>query len=183
LLGASASAAVGVTVHVNKPGAYGRVDIGNVPVQPSFIYDEPMIISQPAVVVERRPIYLHVPPGHARHWRRYCGRYNACGQPVYFVRQDWYRDHYVPHHAHRPHPGYRPHPEHRPPHVRPDHGRPHHGQHGHYNPPPRPRVHENFNRPGRGPDQRPGGPGHGRPDHGRPGNGRPDHGGRDHGNR
>lgn len=42
----------------------------------------------------RQPIYLHVPPGHAKNWRSYCGRYDACGQPVYFVRS-WYQRYYA----------------------------------------------------------------------------------------
>ena len=85
---------VGVSVSVNQPGVYGRVDIGNVPQPPVLLYPQPMIIAQPPVLVERRPIYLHVPPGHSRNWRHHCGRYNACGQPVYFVREDWYNQHY-----------------------------------------------------------------------------------------
>jgi len=43
------------------------------------------------------PIYLHVPPGHARHWARHCAQYNACGRPVYFVQDRWYNQVYVPH--------------------------------------------------------------------------------------
>jgi len=87
---------VGVSVSVSQPGVYGRVDIGHVPQPPVLVYQQPMIIAQPPVVVERRPIYLHVPPGHSRNWGRHCGRYNACGQPVYFVREDWYQRHYRP---------------------------------------------------------------------------------------
>jgi hypothetical protein len=87
---------VGVSVSVNQPGVYGRIDIGNVPTPPVFINQQPVIIAPPAVVVEQQPIYLHVPPGHAKNWRKYCGRYNACGQPVYFVHEDWYQQHYVP---------------------------------------------------------------------------------------
>ena len=89
---------VGVSVSVNQPGVYGRIDIGNAPQPPVVVYQQPMIVQQPAVVVDRRPIYLHVPPGHSKNWRRYCGQYNACGQPVYFVREDWYQRHY---HEHR----------------------------------------------------------------------------------
>jgi uncharacterized membrane protein YgcG len=66
------------------PGVYGRVDIGNAP--PPLLYQQPMLIAPPAVMVPQRPVYMWVPPGHARDWRRYCGRYNACGQSVYFLR-------------------------------------------------------------------------------------------------
>jgi hypothetical protein len=102
---------VGVSVHVNQPGVYGRIDIGRVPQAPVLIYPQPVIVQQPAVVVQQAPVYLHVPPGHQKKWKRYCHRYNACGQPVYFVREDWYQRHYAPavrapqprhdHHHHR----------------------------------------------------------------------------------
>ncbi|KAB2898151.1 MAG: hypothetical protein F9K35_10765 [Burkholderiaceae bacterium] len=68
------------------PGVYGRVDIGNGP-PPALIYQQPMLISPPAVVVPHAPpVYMYVPPGHAKHWGKHCARYNACGQQVYFLR-------------------------------------------------------------------------------------------------
>ena len=76
---------VGVSVSVNQPGFYGRVDIGNQP--PPVIYAEPVIIQRRHTHVVQ-PIYMRVPPGHRKKWSRYCGRYNACAQPVYFVRDD-----------------------------------------------------------------------------------------------
>ncbi|NKI95535.1 hypothetical protein [Rhizobacter sp. SG703] len=91
---------VGVSVSVNQPGVYGRIDIGNAP-PPVVINPQPIIIQQPpTVVVERRPIYLRVPPGHQKNWGRYCGQYAACGQPVYFVREDWYQEHWRREHEH-----------------------------------------------------------------------------------
>ena len=68
-----------------KPGIYGRIDIGNAP-PPPLVYAQPVIIQRPAVFVEQPPLYLHVPPGHAKKWSKHCRKYNACGQPVYFVR-------------------------------------------------------------------------------------------------
>jgi hypothetical protein len=41
--------------------------------------------------------YQDVPPGHARNWRKHCREYNACGERVYFVQNDWYSREYVPH--------------------------------------------------------------------------------------
>ena len=79
-----ASTNVGVSVSVNQPGFYGRVDIGNQPA-PALLYPQPIIIDQGPVTVMQRPIYMRVPPAHSRDWRRYCHRYNACRQPVYFV--------------------------------------------------------------------------------------------------
>lgn len=89
---AAASAEVGVSVTVGEPGFYGRIDIGGVP-QPRLIYPEPVIVrGAPAGA----PLYLHVPPGHAKHWSQHCAEYGACGQRVYFVDDDWYEKVYVP---------------------------------------------------------------------------------------
>lgn len=104
----SAQAAdVGVSIGINQPGVYGRIEIGRVPTPPVLVYEQPMVIVQNPVAVQRQPIYMHVPPGHARDWRRYCGRYQACGQPVYFVQDRWYRDSYAPRHRHVDRPHYR----------------------------------------------------------------------------
>ena len=89
------AADVGVSVSINQPGLYGRVDIGRVPTPPVLVYPQPVVIVQSPVAVVQQPIYLRVPPGHAKDWRRHCGRYNACGQPVYFVQEGWYQQHYV----------------------------------------------------------------------------------------
>lgn len=98
-LPAVAQTNVGVSVSVNQPGLYGRIDIGHVPVPPVVVYEQPVVIA-PARVVQQ-PIYLHVPPGHSKNWRKHCGRYNACGQPVYFVQEQWYQTQYVPAVRHR----------------------------------------------------------------------------------
>ena len=89
----SALAQTSVSIGINQPGVYGRISIGDGP-RPALYYPEPVIITPPHVVVERRPIYLYVPPAHQQNWRRYCGQYSACGQPVYFVREDWVRERY-----------------------------------------------------------------------------------------
>ena len=94
---------VGMSVTVGQPGFYGRIDIGNFP-QPMVIYPQPVIIQQTPVAVYQQPIYLHVPPGHAKDWRKHCARYNACGQPVYFVQESWYNNVYVP--RYQPYYGY-----------------------------------------------------------------------------
>ncbi len=92
---------VGVSIGINQPGVYGRVDIGNYP-QPVLINPQPVIIVQQPVAVVRQPIYLYVPPGHQKHWGKHCMHYNACGQPVYFVQEQWVRDRYQ-----HEHPGWR----------------------------------------------------------------------------
>jgi hypothetical protein len=95
------AADVGVSVSVGQPGFYGRIDVGDYP-QPALIYREPVIIQRPVGVVYE-PLYLHVPPPQAKKWAHYCGNFNACGRPVYFVQDRWYNDVYVPryheHHA------------------------------------------------------------------------------------
>lgn len=92
-LGAGAASAqqpyVNATVGgVLSPGVYGRIEIGNAP-PPPLIYTQPVVIRQPAVqVVHQAPVYMYVPPGHAKNWSKHCARYNACGVPVYFVRME-----------------------------------------------------------------------------------------------
>jgi hypothetical protein len=87
---------VGVSISVNQPGLYGRVDLGDAP-RPRLIYTQPVIVQRPVQYVEQEPVYLHVPPGHAKKWSKHCGQYNACGQRVYFVQDSWYEKQYVPH--------------------------------------------------------------------------------------
>ncbi len=90
---ALAQTSVGVSIGINQPGVYGRIDIGDIP-RPALVYAQPVMIAPPPVVLDRRPIYLYVPAPHQQDWRRYCGRYNACGQPVYFVQDRWVRERY-----------------------------------------------------------------------------------------
>ena len=86
---------VDVSVNVGQPGYYGSIDIGNFP-QPQLVYAEPVVIQQVPAGVVRQPVYLHVPPGHAKDWRKHCRKYNACAQPVYFVQEKWYKNEYAP---------------------------------------------------------------------------------------
>ncbi len=96
---------VGVSLSVGQPGFYGQIDIGNFP-RPQVVYAKPVVIAPVPVHTISHPIYLHVPPGHAKHWAKHCDEYNACGRPVYFVREQWYNDVYVPeYHARHGHKG------------------------------------------------------------------------------
>ena len=61
-----------------------------------MIYAQPVWVERPVKVVYVEPVYLRVPPGHEKHWSKHCAEYNACGRPVYFVRDDWYNNQYVP---------------------------------------------------------------------------------------
>jgi len=82
---------VGVSIGISQPGVYGRIELGNLP-PPLVISPQPIVIVQSPIAVQRQPIYLYVAPGHQKNWARHCVRYQACGQPVYFVREDWVRD-------------------------------------------------------------------------------------------
>jgi len=66
-----------------QPGFYGRVDIGNA-APPPVVYAQPILIFRPAKHDE--PIYLHVPPAHAKDWGKHCRQYHSCKEPVFFVR-------------------------------------------------------------------------------------------------
>ena len=88
---AVAQTGVGVSVTINQPGVYGRVDIGNLP-PPPVLVAQPVVIAPTPVAVYQRPVYLYVPPGHQKNWAKHCARYAACGQPVYFVQEAWVRE-------------------------------------------------------------------------------------------
>ena len=90
---AMATTSVGISIDIAQPGVYGRIDIGNYP-QPRVVYAQPVVIARPVYRVEQQPVYLYVPPGHQKNWAKFCGRYNACGQPVYFVQDEWVRERY-----------------------------------------------------------------------------------------
>jgi hypothetical protein len=77
-----------------KPGVYGRIDIGTSP-PPPVLYAKPVVITRPVVVPVRpvAPVYMHVPPGHAKKWSKHCHKYNACGTPVYFAKGPEYSGH------------------------------------------------------------------------------------------
>jgi hypothetical protein len=87
------AADVAVSITIGQPGFYGQIDIGGYP-PPQIIYQAPRVIYRTAM--SRPPIYMHVPPGHAKNWRKHCRAYNACGERVYFVQSSWYEREYVP---------------------------------------------------------------------------------------
>lgn len=112
-IGAAAAAHAGPTINVSvagevSPGVYGRVDIGNAP-PPHILYPQPVVIVKQPRPVHVHPVYMHVPPGHAKNWRKHCHKYDACGTPVYFVKSAEYEPGYHRHkhkghdkgHAHR----------------------------------------------------------------------------------
>ncbi|NKF23726.1 hypothetical protein [Solimonas marina] len=89
----AAQADVGVSVSVGQPGFYGQINVGNMPA-PQLVYPQAVIVQR--VAAPPPPVYLHVPPGHEKHWSQHCAQYHACGRPVYFVQDNWYNSVYVP---------------------------------------------------------------------------------------
>lgn len=93
MMAASAAQAtdIGVSVQIGQPGFYGRIDIGSAS-PPPVVVREPVWVQRRPIHVE--PVYMRIPPGHQKNWAKHCARYNACGTPVYFVREDWYQERY-----------------------------------------------------------------------------------------
>jgi hypothetical protein len=93
-LASAGDVSVGVTISGEiVPGVYGRVDLANRP-PPPLVYAQPVLIERPPPRVIVEPVYLHVPPGHAKNWRKHCHEYHACNRPVYFVRSAEYEPGY-----------------------------------------------------------------------------------------
>ncbi len=97
----AAAANAGPTISVSvegevSPGVYGRVDVSNAPPR-HVLYPQPMVIVQPKRPARVQPVYMHVPPGHAKNWRKHCHKYDACGMPVYFVKSAEYEPGYHGH--------------------------------------------------------------------------------------
>ena len=101
LLGSAipALAETSVSINIGQPGFYGHIDIGD--------FRRPPVVSAQPVIIERgpryvaEPVYLRVPPGHMKNWRKHCAHYDACGQRVYFVRDEWYNNTYAPRYRER----------------------------------------------------------------------------------
>ena len=103
LLGAAlpALAQANVSIEIGQPGFYGRIDLGDFR-RPPVVYAQPIVIERRVRYDE--PVYLRVPPGHMKNWRKHCGRYDACGRRVYFVRDEWYSNTYAPRYRERQRP-------------------------------------------------------------------------------
>ena len=89
---------VGVSVSIQQPGVYGRIEIGNLP-PPPVVFSQPIRVIAAPVAAPVQPVYLYVPPGHQKHWARHCAKYSACGQPVYFVQERWVAERYEAEHG------------------------------------------------------------------------------------
>ena len=70
-----------------RPGVFGRIEVrGGTP--PPLIYSHPVIATQALVPANAQPIYLYVPSGQVRKWKQHCAKWQACDQPVLFVRME-----------------------------------------------------------------------------------------------
>jgi hypothetical protein len=101
IAGAGVSRAGDLDIHVIlsgqvAPGVYGQVQLVSGQQPPPVVYAQPMLIEPQASPLP--PVYLHVPPGHAKNWRKHCHEYHACNRPVYFVRSAEYAPDYDPPH-------------------------------------------------------------------------------------
>jgi len=93
LITTALAADTGLTVSTSQPSFFGRLDIGDYP--PPQVIDPQPIAVEP-VPNDSPPIYLRVPPAHAKHWRKHCRQYQACGERVLFVQDKWYSREQVP---------------------------------------------------------------------------------------
>lgn len=87
------AADVGLSISIGDPNFFGSIKIGNA-IRPEVIFRDPIIITKPRRHERLEPIYLRVRPGHEKHWRKHCHEYHACGRPVFFIRDTWYRKRY-----------------------------------------------------------------------------------------
>ena len=87
-------AEVGALGGLGEPGFFGQIDIRRAP-KPQLVYPEPVVIRSVDGVDAGEPVFLHVPPDHAKDWRKHCNAYNACDQRVYFVDDNWYNNVYM----------------------------------------------------------------------------------------
>jgi hypothetical protein len=95
LLSGFSQAQVTTTIHGQiSPGVYGQITLGDVP--PMVVYREPRIVyEQQYRSADQSPMYLYVPQNEQQYWNLYCSKYSACGRPVYFVQEKWYRENYI----------------------------------------------------------------------------------------
>lgn len=91
------AANVTVNIYAGDPAYYGPLDVRDLP-PPRLVYAEPVVIV-PAPRAAPEPLYIRVPPGHAKHWDKHCRKYHACDRPVYFVDDGWYNEVYVAKHG------------------------------------------------------------------------------------
>jgi len=88
-------AAPPVNAPIGDQNYYGQVDLAN-NAPPPVVYTTPVVVQPAPPGVVYPPVYLRVPPGYYQNWPQYCGFYNACFYPVFFVQESWYINVYSP---------------------------------------------------------------------------------------
>jgi len=83
-----------ININLGEPGYYGPIVIDDSYPKPRLMFSDPRVLDEAHRT--GRPLYLHIPPGHAKDWEKHCKHYDACDQPAYFVEESWYSDEYVP---------------------------------------------------------------------------------------
>jgi hypothetical protein len=74
---------------------FGRIDLP--PSQrPDLINARAVQVAPTPAGAVAVPIFLHVRPGQEKRWSAHCKAYGACALPVYFVKESWYREIYLP---------------------------------------------------------------------------------------
>ncbi len=68
-----------------SPDVYGQISVGNAPTPP-VLYQQPVVGGQ--AVFGAPPMYVYVPLEETQNWGYFCGKYRACGMPVFFVQYD-----------------------------------------------------------------------------------------------
>jgi hypothetical protein len=67
------------------PGVFGQINVNNAPPPPVF-YPQPVVGGQE--VYGAPPMYVYAPIEETQNWGYFCGKYRACGIPVYFILYD-----------------------------------------------------------------------------------------------
>lgn len=94
---AAAASAADVAVSAGHPDYFGQLEVGHL-APPAVVYENAVIVRGKRRVEGAEAIYMRLPEKQVRQWSKYCSRYDACGRPVYFVKDEWYRNVYVAHH-------------------------------------------------------------------------------------
>lgn len=80
---------------VGDSGSFGPIDTDRkASPRPKLVFASPKTVDRGAK--NNKPIYLRVPPEHAKSWGKHCQEYQACDRPAYFVADSWYNKTYIP---------------------------------------------------------------------------------------
>lgn len=78
-----------------SPGVFGQINVGNAPPPPVY-FQQPVVGGQ--AVYGAPPMYVYAPIDEAQNWGYFCGKYRACGMPVYFIQYDDHHPYWAGYH-------------------------------------------------------------------------------------